>query len=76
MDEDDFDDEIPRKSPLSWAIQNNHTDIVRLLLSREDLQPDLPDGEGRTIHFLACNSGNEEVVELLLERRIALDPNL
>ena len=76
-DEDDFDDddEIPRKSPLSWAVQNNHTDIVRLLLSREDIQPDLLDSEGRTPLYSACDSGNEEVVGLLLERGVAVDPN-
>ena len=52
MDEDDFeDDEILRQSPLSWAVQNNHADIVRLLLSREDIQPDLPNSEGRTPLF-------------------------
>ena len=78
MDEDDFDDEIPRKSPLFWGIRNNHADIVRVLLSREDLQPDLPDSEGQTLLFLACNSGrrNEEVAGLLLERGVAMDPNL
>jgi len=78
MDEDDLDDddEISRKSPLSWAVQNNHADIVRLLLSREDIQPDLPDSEGQTPLYLACNSGNEEVVGLLLERGVAVDPNL
>ena len=76
MDEDDFDDGIPRKPPLSWGIQNNHADIVRVLLSQEDLQPDLPDSEGQTLLFLACNSGNEEAVGLLLERGVAVDPNL
>ena len=76
MNEDNFDDKIQWKSPLSWAIQNNLIDIVRLFLNREDLQPDLPDSEGQTIYFLACNSGNEEVVELLSEQHIALDPNL
>ena len=85
MDEDDFedffqddfeDDEIPRKSPLCWAVQNSHTDIVRLLLSREDIYPDLPDSEGQSPLYLACKSGNEEVVRLLLERGVAVDPNL
>jgi len=57
MGENDFEDEIPRQSPLSWAVQNNHADIVRLLLSRGDIQPDLPNSEGQTPLFLACNSG-------------------
>jgi len=70
------DHEIPRQSPLSWAVQNEHTDIVRLLLNREDIKPDLADNEGRTPLFLACNSGYEEAVELLLERGAAIDPNV
>jgi len=77
MDEDYIeDDEIPRQSPLCWAVQNRHTDVIRLLLSREDLQPDLPDSEGRTPLFLACDSGYEEAVGLLLERGDAVDPNV
>ena len=76
MDEDDFeDDEMLRQSPLSWAVQNNHAGVVRLLLSREDIQPDLPNSEGRTPLFLACNSGNEEVVGILLEQGVAIDLN-
>ena len=77
MDEDDFNDnEIQRKSPLFWAVQNNHGYIVGLLPSREDIWPDLLNSKGQTPLFLACNSGNEEVVGLVLERAIVIDPNL
>ena len=75
MDEDNFNDEMPQKSPLSRVV-HNYADIVRLLLGQEDIQPNLPDSKSQIPLILACNSSDEELVGLLLERGIAIDPHL
>ena len=75
MDKDNFNDEIPQKSPLSRVV-HNYADIFRLLLGQEDIQPNLPDSRSQIPLILACNSSDEELVGLLLERGIAIDPHL
>lgn len=54
------------RTPLSWAIRNKHTDIVRVLLEVDGVDVDLQDGESRTPLSLAATGGNLDVVRLLL----------
>jgi len=55
---------------LSFAAQNGHEGIVRLLLGREDVNPDAPDKwDGRTPLSWAAGNGHEGIVKLLLGRK-------
>ena len=63
------------RTPLSWAAEKGHGGILKLLLEREDVNPDTPDTEyGRTPLSWAAEKGHEEVVKLLLERK-DVNPN-
>ena len=55
------------RSPLSWAAENGHVEIARLLLSTGRVNPDLPDRNGRTPLSWAAEHGHHLVVGLLLE---------
>jgi hypothetical protein len=53
---------------LSWAAYNGHEAVVRLLLTRVDVETDSKDKGGRTPLSWAAERGHEAVVELLLAR--------
>jgi len=55
-------------SPLAWAARNGHEEMVKMLLGREEVDPDEPNDYGQTPLFYAAEMGNEEVVKLLLGR--------
>ena len=55
-------------SPLAWAARNGHEEMVKMLLGREEVDPDEPNNYGQTPLFYAAEMGNEEVVKLLLGR--------
>ena len=55
-------------SPLAWAARNGHEEVVKMLLGREEVDPDEPNNYGQTPLFYAAEMGNEEVVKLLLGR--------
>jgi len=53
---------------LAWASRNGHEGVVKLLLEREEVNPDKPDDLDRTPLSYAASGGYEGVVKLLLER--------
>jgi len=61
---------------MTWAARRGHSGVVRLLLERSDVDPNIADtGYGRTPLLWAAEGGHKEVVEKLLERN-DVDPNI
>ena len=54
--------------PLPWAARNGHEEVVKLLLGREDVNPDKPHNYGRTPLSNAAWGGHDGVVKILLGR--------
>ena len=48
------------------AVENGHEEIVRLLLGKENVDHNFPNGWGQTPLMTAVKNGHEEVVGLLL----------
>ena len=61
-------------TPLVWAARNGHEGVVKILLGRDDVNPDEPNGDQRTPLYCAAHNGHEEVVKILLGRD-DVDPN-
>ena len=61
-------------TPLAWAAWNGHIGVAKLLLGREDTDPNCPDKYDQTPLFCAAINGHEGVVKLLLGREDT-DPN-
>ena len=61
-------------TPLAWAARNGHKEVVRMLLGRDDIEPDKPGEDGQTPLLLASRNGHEGVVRALLERD-GVNPN-
>ena len=53
---------------LLWAAQQGNEGVVKLLLARNDVNPDKPNNEGKTPLWIACHNGHSGVVKLLLAR--------
>ena len=54
---------------ISWAARRGHEGVVKILLERNDINPDTADnGYGRTPLSRAAENGHEGVVRMLLER--------
>ena len=54
------------RTPLSWAVDNGHEGIVKLLLDQQDVHPDRSNKFGETPLSLAAKNGHEGIVKLLL----------
>jgi len=64
-----------RMTALAWASCRGHRETVRMLLQREDVDPDRADTEyGRTPLLWAAQNGHEVVVKMLLARE-DVNPN-
>jgi len=64
------------RTPLSWATGNGHEGIVKRLLRRKDVNPNIPNTKyGRTPLSYAAGRGHEGIVKLLLERE-DLNPDI
>ena len=55
-------------TPLIWAAQRGNKEVVRLLLTRDDIEPDKSNNLGQTPLSKASFLGHESVVRLLLAR--------
>jgi len=56
------------RTPLSWAAENGHEGVVKLLLAREDVSPNSISKSGLTPLPWAAMNGHEGTVKLLLRR--------
>ncbi|KFA69488.1 hypothetical protein S40285_09458 [Stachybotrys chlorohalonatus IBT 40285] len=56
------------RTPLSWAAERGHEEVVKLLLAKDGINPDLKDNSGRTPLLWATKHGHEGVVKLLLAK--------
>ena len=61
-------------TPLSWAAQMGHVSVVKLLLSKDSVDPDSKDSYRRTPRSWAAEEGYKSVVKLLLTKN-SVDPN-
>ena len=59
-------------TPLILAARAGRTDIVNLLLTVDSLDLDLVDNAGKTAVDYAIANGRNEIVTLLLERKLHL----
>ena len=51
-----------------WACRRGHTEIVQLLMQREDIDVNLQGEDNNTALIFACNNGQTEIVQLLMQR--------
>ena len=67
-------EDLLQHTPLAWAAQKGHEEVVKILLAREEVNPDKPDRWSRTPLSYAAENGYEEVVKMLLGRK-EVNPN-
>jgi hypothetical protein len=63
------------RAPLLWAAESGEDAVVGMLLTKDDVDPDLKDYSGRTPLWWAAWRGHEGVVKLLLDTgKVNADP--
>jgi ankyrin repeat protein len=62
----DANKDVEGRTPLSWAAENGHEAMVRVLLGNQYVHSDSSDNEGRTPLSWASENGHEAVVKLLI----------
>ena len=72
--EPDSKDTYYGRTPLSWAAENGHEEIVKLLLASDGVDPDSKDKHGKTPLLWAAAKGHKNVVNLLLPEN-GIDPD-
>jgi len=55
-------------TPLLWAAKNGHEEVVKILLGRDDVNPEKPGQYEKTPLCYAAKNGHEGVVKMLLGR--------
>lgn len=63
-----------KSSPLHWAAKMGHDPIVKMLLDRDDIEPDLENNRSRTPLSFAAERGHLPIVDLLLQQK-NVNPN-
>lgn len=61
------------RTPLFDAILRGHTDVVKLLLNEEIIDSNREDNEEQIVLLLAAQSGDEEMVRLLLAKNVDIN---
>jgi len=54
------------RTPLSYAAENGHDEVVKLLLAMDSVNPDFKNMDGRTPLLFAAENGHTAVVKLLV----------
>jgi len=63
------------RTPLSWAAENGHEGVVKMLLERGDVNPNQADTEfGRTPLSWAAENGHDVIVNILMEQKNVCTP--
>ena len=52
--------------PLAWAAANGHEGVVKILLGRDNINPDKPGKVDQTRPLRAARNGHERVLKILL----------
>ena len=53
---------------MSYAVENGHEAVVKILVARDDVEVNTTDSEGRSPLLQAAEEGHEAVVKLLVAR--------
>ena len=67
--------QVSARTPLGMVAESGKDTVVKLLIEREDVDVNLPDGYGNSPLSLAARGGHGRVIELLLTRK-DIDINL
>jgi len=61
-------------TPLGWVSANRHEGVVKILLGRDEINPNMPGKDDQTPLLRAARNGHERVLKILLGGN-DIDPN-